>query len=165
MRRILLGSFVVTAGWIAVASVGPKAQAQTPQEEQAKLLERARKVLQEPPSPLVPGSPRHGIVLPAPKLYELEDAFLRWPLPADGQKYGAIDGRHLHEYVDELVAISRHYRDQGHPLYWGRPIGSTADAESGAVDGGQVRDRRVVGRTHPGTAHSGPGVGRCSHGR
>src|SRR2546426_7990824 len=26
--------------------------------------------------------------------------------------------------------ISRRYRDQGHPLSWGRPIGSSADAES-----------------------------------
>jgi hypothetical protein len=130
MRRIPLGSFVVVMGWIADVSVGPSARAQAPQEDQAKLLEAARKVLHEPPSPLVPGSPRYGIVPPAPKLYELEDAFLRWPLPPDGQEYGAIDGRHLHDYVDELVAISRRYRDQGHPLYWGRPIGSTADAEA-----------------------------------
>ena len=89
MRRILLGLFVVTVGWIAAASVRSSAQAQTPRDDQAKLLERARQVLQEPPSPLVPGSPRYGIVPPAPKLYELDDAFLRWPLPADGQQYDA----------------------------------------------------------------------------
>jgi hypothetical protein len=79
MRRILLGLFVLLAGWIAFASVGPSAQAQAPREDQAKLMDQARKQLEEPPSPLVPGSPRYGIVPPAPKLYELEDAFLRWP--------------------------------------------------------------------------------------
>jgi hypothetical protein len=60
----------------------------------------------------------------------LDDALLEWPLPAGEQAYGRIDGRHLHRYVDEQAAISRRYRDQGHPKFWGRIIGSSADAES-----------------------------------
>lgn len=66
----------------------------------------------------------------APPLYRLEDAMLRWPLPLGGHRYSAIDGKHLHTFVDEQAAISRRFRDQGHPQYWGRIIGSSADAES-----------------------------------
>src|SRR5262245_50428956 len=61
---------------------------------------------------------------------KLEDALLEWPLPAGEQAYGRIDGRHLHQYVEEQAAISRRYRDQGHPKFWGRIIGTSADAES-----------------------------------
>ena len=60
----------------------------------------------------------------------LDDALLEWPLPPGEQVYRRIDGKHLHRYVDEQAAISRRYRDQGHPRFWGRIIGSSADAES-----------------------------------
>src|SRR5437773_6519037 len=60
----------------------------------------------------------------------LEDALLEWPLPPGEQAYGRIDGKRLHRYVEEQAAISRRYRDQGHPKFWGRIIGSSADAES-----------------------------------
>ena len=53
--------------------------------------------------------------------------FLQWPLPAGGQAYADIDGRRLHTYVVDQAAISRRYRDQGHPQFWGRVIGSSAD--------------------------------------
>jgi hypothetical protein len=33
------------------------------------------------------------------------------------------------QYVSDLGAISRHYRDSGHPQFWGRIIGSSADDE------------------------------------
>ena len=61
---------------------------------------------------------------------DLEDAFLQWPLPPGAEAYRAIDGKRLHEYVVEQAAISRRYRDQGHPKFWGRIIGTSADAES-----------------------------------
>src|SRR5262245_36206974 len=61
---------------------------------------------------------------------KLEDALLEWPLPQGDQAYGRIDGKHLHAYVEEQAAISRRYRDQGHPKFWGRIIGSSADAEN-----------------------------------
>jgi hypothetical protein len=63
---------------------------------------------------------------------KLDDALLEWPLPPGGQAYAKIDGRHLHQYVVEQAAISRRYRDQGHPKFWGRIIGTSADAESAA---------------------------------
>jgi len=67
---------------------------------------------------------------PAAAVYALDDAFLRWPLPASGQAYADIDGRRLHRYVVDQAAIARRYRDQGHPQFWGRITGTSADAES-----------------------------------
>jgi len=63
-------------------------------------------------------------------LIKLEDALLQWPLSAADARYGAIDGRHLHRVVGDLAAIARRYRDAGHPQYWGRIIGTSADEES-----------------------------------
>ena len=48
-----------------------------------------------------------------------------------GKPYGAIDGDHLKVYVEELTAVSRRYRDAGHQ-FWGRIIGTEADAENAA---------------------------------
>jgi len=59
-----------------------------------------------------------------------QPALLEWPLPAAAQAYADIDGRHLHAYVVEQAAISRRYRDQGHPQFWGRITGTSGDAES-----------------------------------
>ena len=61
---------------------------------------------------------------------DLEDAFLQWPLPPGAEAYRAIDGKRIHKYVVEQAAISRRYRDQGHPQFWGRIIGTSGDAES-----------------------------------
>src|SRR5215510_2062544 len=46
------------------------------------------------------------------------------------QAYAAIDGARLLQYVNDLTAISRRYRDNGHPQFWGRIIGTEADAEN-----------------------------------
>ena len=58
------------------------------------------------------------------------DASLQWPLPPGAEQYRDIDGRRMHRYVVEQAEISRRYRDQVHPKFWGRIIGSSADAES-----------------------------------
>ena len=52
-----------------------------------------------------------------------------WRLAPSEQPYGSIDGEHLKGYVEELCAISRRYRDKGHQ-FWGRIIGTEADAEN-----------------------------------
>src|SRR5437868_14650770 len=52
------------------------------------------------------------------------------PLRA-ADSYSSIDGTHLKAYVEELAAMSRRYRDNGHPQFWGRIIGSEADAGNG----------------------------------
>ena len=49
------------------------------------------------------------------------------PLSA-GDSYSSIDGTHLKRYVEDLAAMSRRYRDNGHPQFWGRITGTEADA-------------------------------------
>jgi hypothetical protein len=45
----------------------------------------------------------------------------------------------MHKLVVEQVAISTRYRDAGHPKYWGRLIGSSADAEAGEWLAGKMK--------------------------
>jgi hypothetical protein len=72
-----------------------------------------------------------GAVTPRAEIYPtLDDAFLRWPLPAGAELYGAIDGKRMHKDVVEQAQISRRYRDAGHPKFWGRITGTSSDAES-----------------------------------
>ena len=55
---------------------------------------------------------------------------LDWPLPPNVDKsYDAIDGHHLHAYVEELAAISEKYRDAGNQ-WWGRIPGMPSGTES-----------------------------------
>ena len=75
------------------------------------------------------GTPPGG-VLQGPPLYSLPDGLLEWPLPAADRAYGAIDGKKIHQYDEDLAAIARQYRDEGHPQFWGRIIGTSADEAS-----------------------------------
>jgi hypothetical protein len=59
----------------------------------------------------------------------LDDSYLVWPLAPEDKAYASIDGKHLKQYVEEQTAISRRYRDRGHQ-FWGRIIGTEADAEN-----------------------------------
>ena len=54
---------------------------------------------------------------------------LAWPLPSGDRSYGSIDGKRIWQYVVQQAEISRHYRDQGHPQFWGRIIATSGDAE------------------------------------
>src|SRR5947209_11457495 len=67
---------------------------------------------------------------PAKPLHVLEDSYLRWRLLPAEQAYLSIDGNHLKQYVEDQTAISRRYRDHGHPQFWGRITGTEADAEN-----------------------------------
>jgi len=67
---------------------------------------------------------------PMKPLYVLEDSYLNWRLLPSEQSYASIDGKHLKEYVADQAAISRRYRDNGHPQFWGRISGTEADAEN-----------------------------------
>lgn len=78
-----------------------------------------------------PGTPPGG-VLQGPGIYDFQEHLLHWPLPADDKKYGAINGHKIHGYVEDLTAIARKYRDDGHPQFWGRIIGTQADHDSSA---------------------------------
>ena len=74
--------------------------------------------------------PRPSAQIPAAPLYKLEDGFLQWQLAPQDKAYVAIDGKRIHSYVEDLTAISRKYRDSGHPQFWGRIIGTQADADT-----------------------------------
>lgn len=71
---------------------------------------------------------------------ELEDGYLRWPLPEGAEEYAEIDGRRLHELVVEQAEIARRYRDQGHPQFWGRITGTSSDVESAEWLAAKFRD-------------------------
>jgi peptidase M28-like protein len=59
----------------------------------------------------------------------IRDSEVGWRLAPSEQQYAAIDGKHLKTYVEELCAMARRYRDQGHQ-FWGRITGTEADAEN-----------------------------------
>jgi hypothetical protein len=70
-------------------------------------------------------------------------------LLAADQAYQAIDGRHLKQHVNDLAAISRRYRDLGHQ-FWGRIIGTQADADTAQWMGDKLRAAGVLDvRTQP----------------
>lgn len=58
------------------------------------------------------------------------EGLLQWPLPAGAQRYAPLDGKRMHRDVVAQAEMSRRYRDAGHPKFWGRIIGTSADAES-----------------------------------
>ncbi len=66
---------------------------------------------------------------PMKPLHPLDESYLVWPAAPSEKAYTAIDGKHLKDYVEDQTAISRRYRDQGHQ-FWGRIIGTEADAEN-----------------------------------
>src|SRR5215469_11776862 len=66
-----------------------------------------------------------------------------WRLAPSEQRYAVIDGQHLKEYVEQLCAISRRYRDQGHQ-FWGRIIGTEADTKN--ADAGEIPADRPLRR-------------------
>ncbi len=63
-------------------------------------------------------------------LYVLEDSYINWRLLPSEQSYASIDGKHLKQYVVDQANISLHYRDNGHPQFWGRISGTEADADN-----------------------------------
>ena len=113
MMRKMVWYGLAVAGVIAAAIPSHVAYSQSQQEPTAE--ERARALA---------AFGRH-----LPPLYPLEEAFLDWPLAPADKVYAAIDGKRIKQYVSELAAISRRYRDQGHQ-YWGRITGTSADVET-----------------------------------
>jgi hypothetical protein len=124
MRKMTVSALAAIA---VVAAIGIVGRAQAPGQDRGRGQSRAGSQGQPPiASPAGQAVARGG---PADPLYNLEDAFLQWPLlPAD-KAYGAIDGHHLQQLVEDQTAISRRYRDHGHPQFWGRVMGSSADEE------------------------------------
>ena len=61
-----------------------------------------------------------------PPLFLPDDEYLRWPLPASEQAYAGLSGRRIKSYIEEITAISRQSRADGHQ-YWGRITGTPYD--------------------------------------
>ncbi|HMF96675.1 MAG TPA: M28 family peptidase [Vicinamibacterales bacterium] len=102
------GTYAVAGALIAVSlAVGSAASGQNPDGTRARAAAAG------------PAEPPHQ-----------RSTELGWHLAAPEQKYAAIDGAHLKQYVGELTAMSRRYRDNGHPQFWGRIIGTSADTEN-----------------------------------
>ena len=81
-------------------------------------------------APAGQGAPAaRGPATPPTPVFTLADHFLQWRLLPSEKAYEAIDGNHLLQYVNDLAGISRKYRDAGHPQFWGRIIGSSADQD------------------------------------
>jgi len=96
--------------WCAAAvvvAIGPMLSAQNPDGTRARA------------TPSGPSEPPHT-----------RSAEIGWRLAAGDQGYAAIDGARLKGYVNDLTAMARRYRDNGHPQFWGRIIGTSADAEN-----------------------------------
>ncbi len=93
--------------------------------------------IQAPATPSIAAIPKAS-PLAGPSEH-FDDAFLEWPLAQADRAYGTINGRQLHRLVEEQAAIARRYRDQGHPKFWGRIIGTSADAESAEWLAGKFR--------------------------
>lgn len=71
-----------------------------------------------------------GQARPPASPIHLRNTEIGWRLAPSEQAYSSIDGKHLMLYVDELTAMARRYRDNGHPQFWGRIIGTAADTEN-----------------------------------
>ncbi len=81
-------------------------------------------------APAAPTTGARGRGAPPQPVFKLEDNFLQWRLLPNEKAYDAIDPKRLLGYVNDLAAFSRRYRDAGHPQFWGRIIGTTADHEN-----------------------------------
>jgi hypothetical protein len=89
----------------------------------------AQSIVRDPGDRLYYGGPR-AVTPPTYPLSRVQDRLIEFPLPKGKEKYGLIDGKKLHNYVVELAEIARRYRDAGHPKYWGRIRGTSADKET-----------------------------------
>jgi hypothetical protein len=58
-----------------------------------------------------------------------DPAYLHWSLPAGEDKYAAIVGKRIWQYVVEQAEIADRYRANGHPQFWGRIAGTSGDVE------------------------------------
>ncbi len=89
---------------------------------------------------------------PAYPQARIDDALIEFPLAKGQEKYGSINGRKMHQYVVDLANIAKRYRDNGHPKYWGRVIGSTADHETNEWLAGKFKALGLTNveiRNHP----------------
>lgn len=113
MRKAFVASAVLTLSALGLSLTG---------DAQAPVAGRG--AAQTPP----PAGRGRGT--PPQPVFKLEDNFLQWRLLPAEKAYESLDGKKMLGYVHDLAAISRRYRDAGHPQFWGRIIGTSADRET-----------------------------------
>jgi hypothetical protein len=80
-----------------------------------------------------------SLMPPALSQQRVDEGLIEFPLPKGAEKYRAIDGKKMHQYVVDLANISLRYRDAGHPKYWGRIIGTESDRQTEEWLAGEFR--------------------------
>ena len=91
------------------------------------------------------GAPRAEVKQHA---FDLESSYIRMPLPAGDEQYGRIDGHRMKEHVRALTAIARKHHEAGE-RYWGRLLGSMADAEAEEYIAAKFREFGLDVRMQP----------------
>jgi hypothetical protein len=114
MRRIQVALGILVMAALVLPSIGSHAQERGGQ--QAPITEGR---LTDP----APNLPR-GTYLPPNWL--ADDQFLKWPYPPGDHAYTDLDGFRIKAHINEITAISRKSRDDGHQ-YWGRIAGTLYD--------------------------------------
>ena len=71
-------------------------------------------------------APTTPLPQPAPVQFE-RTTEVGGQLPESAQQYAAVSAERLMQFVEEIVDISRRYRDSGHPRFWGRILGTESD--------------------------------------
>src|SRR5712675_21907 len=127
MRKIsitlaVLAMLAVAAGRIGRARASAASTEQAATATQAGQLARASAAsARQAATATQAGQPApaaaRGRANPPTPVFPLADNFLQWRLLPNEQAYAAIDGAHLLQYVNDLAAVSRRYRDAGHPQF------------------------------------------------
>ena len=133
MRKMMLGMTALAVVAIAVGQYRTRASAGARRRRAAaapagQAAASARTRAARPPAP-VSQARRH-----LPRLAAA---------PGAKKPTRSIDGKQMLGYVSDLAAVSRHYRDAGHPQFWGRIIGTSADQRRRAVADGQDDADRI----------------------
>jgi hypothetical protein len=124
MRRTIIGAAAFAI--LAVAS-GYIARAQAPAQGRG-----GRGAAPQGAQPSAQPAQGRGTPARPQAVFPLESNYLDWRLLPSEQRFASIDGMKMLGWVKEQTAISDRYRQAGHPQFWGRIIGSSADRESAA---------------------------------
>jgi hypothetical protein len=133
MRKTLVASAALAIAAIAFGYVG---QAQAPAQGRGG----GGAAGNPPATQAAPPAAARGRATGPQAVFPLADNFLDWRLLPNEKQYASIDGKKMLGYVKDLAAISDRYRDAGHPQFWGRIIGSSADAEDAQWLMGKFRE-------------------------
>jgi hypothetical protein len=88
-----------------------------------------------------------GAVTPRSEIYpQLDDAFLRWPLPAGAERYGTIDGKRMHKERRRADANFPALSRRGSSKVLGPDHRNIVGRRERAVAGSEVHRGRFVRR-------------------